>query len=340
MKSFKQHLTEIYGLKSVKDLVFSRLDGRVSLPISKMMFARLTSEKKRIRSVHITDFEGFEDLLPLLGTRKQIATMNSLSDIQVVRYGVTGPAGIAIVLEGYPVLESSYDLHSRVDNQGRRWIDIDQISEVTDDKLIEHKLLGALHVVRTKIMKEVRQKFKFQAREWNKLNMELPDRKTEREKDDELRSAGFLERTGSLRQIQGYVIKRYMDLVESDVWKPNISNVIELLSGTSGKASMWNEVDLVDTEIVEVHVTRFDLRQWVIDAGGNPDDPDDDVMGFMDEGDLLYYNGNYMMYTDGGYDKKYRTEIVINSSTTGLDESAEKHFKNLFTEVQRYNNAR
>ena len=64
MKTFKQHLTEIYGLKSVKELVFSNLNIRPALPISKLMFTRLTSEKKRIRSVHVTGFDGFEDLLP------------------------------------------------------------------------------------------------------------------------------------------------------------------------------------------------------------------------------------------------------------------------------------
>ncbi|SVD68613.1 uncharacterized protein METZ01_LOCUS421467, partial [marine metagenome] len=189
-----------------------------------------------------------------------------------------------------------------------------------------------------KIMKEVRQKFKFQAREWNKLNMELPDRKTEREKDDELRSAGFLERTGSRRQIQGYAIRRYMELVETMVWKPHVSEVIELLSGSHD--SDWNEIDLVDTEIVEVHIVKFDFRQWVIDAGGDPDDPDDDVLAFMDMDDIAYHNGTHDLYMEAGYNRRYKTVVVNNTDAGGMDESAQKHFKDLFLKQVRYNNAR
>ncbi|MAH44158.1 hypothetical protein CL614_10670 [archaeon] len=340
MKSFKQHLTEIYGLKSVKELVFSNLNVRPSLPISKLMFMRLTSEKKRIRSIHVTGFEGFVDLLSLLGTRKQVATMTNLGAMDTIKHGVTEPAGIAVVLEGYPVLESSYDLHTRVDDQGRRWIDIDQITEVTKDREIEDTLVGAMHVVRSKIIKEIRQKFKFEAREWENLNMELPDRKAEKEEDDELRKFGVLRRTASRRQIQGYAIKRYMDLIESMVWKPNITRVMELLSGATSYEWSWNEIDLVDTEIVEVHLLKFDVRQWVINSGGDPDDPEDDMLAFMDEDDLEYYNGHYIWYMKNGYNKKYKTIVVNNADNAMLDANAQKHFRDLFAEVQRYNKAR
>ena len=302
MRTFRQHLNEIYGLKTTKDLVFSKLTGRVSLPISKLMFTRLTSEKKRVRSIHVTNFEGFEDLLPLLGTRKQIATMNKVKYASVVKQGVSAGGGIAVVLEGYPVFESSYDLHTRVDSQGRRWIDIDQIAEVSKDSKIEDILLGALHVVRSQIIKEVRQKFNFSIREWEKMNMSLPDRRKEQEEDEEMRTMGVMTRTASRRQIQGYIIKRYMDLVESKVWKPNITKVMELLSG--GQETDWNEVDLVDTEIVEVHLVEFDLRQWVKDAGGDPDDPEDDMLAFMDEDDIAYHNGSHDFYMEMGNDKQ------------------------------------
>ena len=340
MRTFKQHLNEIYGLKSVKDLVFSNLDGRVSLPISKMMFARLTSEKKRVRSIHVTDFDGFEDLLPLLGTRKQIATMNKTRFASVVKMGVSAGGGIAVVLEGYPVFESNYDLHTRVDSQGRRWIDIDQIAEVSKDANIEKTLLGKLHAVRSKIMIEIRKKFNFRAQFWDYLNMKLPDRRKEKIEDDELRSAGLLDRTASRRQIQGYAIKRYMELVETMVWKPHISEVIELLSGTSGNQTDWNEIDLVDTEIVEVHILNFDWKQWVIDGGGDPDDPEDDMLAFMTPEDIAYYNGNHDLYMEAGYNSRYKTIVVNNTDASVMDESAQKHFKDLFLQQVRYNNAR
>ena len=335
MNTFRQHLTEIYGLKTVKDLVFSNIDGRVSLPISKKMFMRLTSEKKRVRSIHVTDIEGFEDLLPLLGTRKQIATMNKTRFSSIVRSGVTGAGGIAVVLEGYPVFESDYDLHSRVDDQGRRWIDLDQIAQVSNDTNIEKTLLGKLHVVRQKIIKEIAKKFNFKVRFWEYLHGSLPDRRKEKEEDDELRAAGLMTRTASRRQIQGYAIKRYMELVEDMVWKPNITRVIELLSG--GGESDWNEIDLVDTEIVEVHVIKFDFRQWIIDGGGDPDDPEDDMLAFMTPDDIAYWNGNYNFYIEAGYDKDFKTIIVNNKETDGLDSKSMNHFKKLFDEFGSYN---
>ena len=62
MQSFKQHLlTEVWGKKKTKDLVFTNIDdSNLALPISKKMFDRLLGERKPIRAVHITNFDGFE----------------------------------------------------------------------------------------------------------------------------------------------------------------------------------------------------------------------------------------------------------------------------------------
>ncbi len=76
MKNFKQHLTELWGAKKTKDLVFTNIDhGELALPISKKMFDRLLGERKPIRAIHITDFDGFEDLIALQGSRKQVSAM-------------------------------------------------------------------------------------------------------------------------------------------------------------------------------------------------------------------------------------------------------------------------
>ena len=174
---------------------------------------------------------------------------------------------------------------------------------------------------------------------WEYLDGSLPDRRKEKEEDDELRAAGLMTRTASRRQIQGYAIRRYMELVETMVWKPHVSEVIELLSGTneSGNETDWNEIDLVDTEIVEVHVIKFDFRQWIIDGGGDPDDPEDDMLAFMTPDDIAYWNGNYNFYIEAGYDKDFKTIIVNNKETDGLDSKSMNHFKKLFDEIGSYN---
>ena len=66
MKNFKEYLAEVWGSKKTKDLVFMNIDDSdLALPISKKMFDRLMGERKHIRAVHITDFDGFEDLIAL-----------------------------------------------------------------------------------------------------------------------------------------------------------------------------------------------------------------------------------------------------------------------------------
>ena len=125
MKSFSKYLTEVWGAKKTKDLVFSNISsGDLALPISKKMFDRLMGERKPIRAVHITNFDGFEDLIALQGSRKQVSAMTYLSDsaIERVRDGIAVEGGIAAVLKGYPVMSSDIDLHSVVDEQGRRWL--------------------------------------------------------------------------------------------------------------------------------------------------------------------------------------------------------------------------
>ena len=108
-----------------------------------------------------------------------------------------------------------------------------------------------------------------------------------------------------------------------------------MLSG--GGESDWNEIDLVDTEIVEVHVIKFDFRQWIIDGGGDPDDPEDDMLAFMTPDDIAYWNGNYNFYIEAGYDKDFKTIIVNNKETDGLDSKSMNHFKKLFDEIGVYN---
>ena len=80
MNTFRQHLAEVYGYKDIKDLVFMNVDqADLALPISKKMFDRLLGERKKLRAVHLTDFKGFQDLIKLQRTRKQISV--SLSQL-------------------------------------------------------------------------------------------------------------------------------------------------------------------------------------------------------------------------------------------------------------------
>ena len=45
-----------------------------------------------------------------------------------MRDGIDVEGGMAVVLKGSPVLESDVDLHSMVDDQGRRWLMLHNIT--------------------------------------------------------------------------------------------------------------------------------------------------------------------------------------------------------------------
>ena len=73
------------------------------------------------------------------------------------------------------------------------------------------------------------------------------------------------------------------------------------------------------------------------DSGGDPDDPEDDMLAFMTPDDVAYWNGNYNFYIEAGYDKDFKTIIVNNKETDGLDSKSMNHFKKLFDEIGSYN---
>ena len=67
-----------------------------------------------------------------------------------------------------------------------------------------------------------------------------------------------------MRKLQGYAIKRYMDKIERQVWKPNLKALASIFDpvGDQHLRSNWNEIPLVDFEIKEVHIVRVDILKY------------------------------------------------------------------------------
>jgi|TARA_B100002003_G_C14100339_1_gene529174 hypothetical protein len=338
MNTFRQHLVEVYGEKEIKDLVFMNLDqSDLALPISKRMFDRLLGERKKLRAVHLTDVKGFQNLIKLQGTKKQIAAMTTLTDMDVVRDGVAQKAGMAVVITGFPVIESEFDLHSQVDKQGRRWITLERITLNIGFAELWRGMKKQIKDVRDEILYDLEKKFGGSPDFWEYLHIPLESEEWEEFQDELKRADKKLKRTVTMRKLQGHAIKLYMDKIEKQVWKPNLNAIISILqpTGEVQKRSRWNEISLVDIEIKEVHMIRVDVLKyaketWDIDV--NDPDEFEAIQDFDDD-----LNGEYNLYKKLGYDKKFKSVFVDTPEAVGLDRNSEYHFQQLFLDVNMFN---
>jgi len=342
MNTFKQHLTEVWGKKKTKDLVFQNIDTTdLALPISKKMFDRLLGERKPIRAVHITNFDGFEDLIALQGSRKQVSAMTYLSDVTIdrVRDGIAQEGGMAVVLKGSPVLSSDIDLHSQVDEQGRRWIMLQNITQSMGFDMLWKGMKKQIQDVRDEILYELEKKFGGSPPFWEYLHIPLESEEWEEFQDELKRADKKIRRKVTMRQLQGYAIKRYMEKIERQVWKPNLkaleSGVFDPV-GEKNRRSSWNEVPLVDIEIKEVHIIRVDVMKYAEETWGiDVNDPDEfETIQDFDED----FNRQYNRYKLAGYDKKFKSIYVDTIEGAGLDVDAKYHFQQLFVDVNMFNN--
>ena len=340
MKNFKEYLTEVWGKKKTKDLVFTNIsDSNLALPISKKMFDRLMGERKPIRAVHITNFDGFEDLIALQGSRKQVSAMTHLSDtaIESVRDGIAVEGGMAVVLKGSPVLESDVDLHSMVDDQGRRWLKLHNITSGMGFDMLYKGMKKNVQDVRDEILYELEKKFGGSPDFWEYLHIPLESEEWEEFQDDLKRLDNKLKRNVTMRKLQGYAIKRYMDKIERQVWKPNLKALASVFDpvGERNVRSNWNEVSLVDFEIKEVHIVRVDILRYAEEVWGiDVNDPDEfETVQDFDE-DM---NRQYNRYKLAGYDKKFKSIYVDTFGAAGLDADAKFHFQQLFVDTNMYN---
>ena len=340
MKNFKEYLAEVWGSKKTKDLVFMNIDTTdLALPISKKMFDRLLGERKPIRAVHITNFDGFEDLIALQKSRKQVSAMTYLSDLDIerVRDGIAQEGGMAVVLKGSPVLTSDIDLHSQVDEQGRRWIMLQNITQSMGFDMLWKGMKRQIKDVRDEILYELEKKFGGSPPFWEYLHVSLESEEWEEFQDELKRADKKIKRNVTMRQLQGFAIKRYMDKIERQVWKPNLKALASVFDpvGERNTRSSWNEIPLVDIEIKEVHILRVDVIKYAEETWGiDINDPDEfEVLEDFDE-DM---NRQYNRYKLAGYDKKFKSIYVDSEYTGNFDSDTKYHFQQLFVDVNQFN---
>ena len=241
-------------------------------------------------------------------------------------------------MKGSSVLSSDIDLHTLVDEQGRRWIMLQNITQSMGFDMLWKGMKKQIQDVRDEILYELEKRFGGSPDFWEYLHIPLESEEWEEFQDELKRADGKLKRNVTMRKLQGFAIKRYMDKIERQVWKPNLkaleSGVFDPV-GEQNKRSNWNEVSLVDFEIKEVHIVRVDILKYAEEVWGiDVNDPDEfETVQDFDED----FNRQYNRYKLAGYDKKFKSVYVDTTGGVGLDATAKYHFQQLFVDVNMYN---
>tara|TARA_Y100000590_G_scaffold391414_1_gene467992 strand:+ start:31 stop:1122 length:1092 start_codon:yes stop_codon:yes gene_type:complete len=100
-------------------------------PLSKPMMNRLGRGQENVRALHSTDADGLDTLISLQNTAKSISVFTRLKDKSsgdIMVQGVETDGGVIVELEGDIAFKGDYDIFTSADNQGRRWLDLQQFS--------------------------------------------------------------------------------------------------------------------------------------------------------------------------------------------------------------------
>jgi hypothetical protein len=191
--------------------------------------------------------------------------------------------------------------------------------------------------VRDEILYELEKRFGGSPDFWEYLHIPLESEEWEEFQDELKRADKKIKRNVTMRQLQGFAIKRYMDKIEREVWKPNIKALAAVFDpiGERNTRSSWNEIPLVDFEIMEVHIIRVDVLKYAEETWGmDVNDPDEfEVIQDFDEDMNRIYN----RYKLAGYDKKFKSIYVDTAEAAGLDVDSKYHFQQLFVDVNMFN---
>ena len=194
-----------------------------------------------------------------------------------------------------------------------------------------------IQYVRDEILYELEKRFGGSPDFWEYLHIPLESEEWEEFQDELKRADKKIKRNVTMRQLQGFAIKRYMDKIERQVWKPNLKALASIFDpvGDQHVRSNWNEVPLVDFEIKEVHIVRVDIMKYAEEVWGiDVNDPDEfETVEDFDEDMNRIYN----RYKLAGYDKKFKSLYVDTMGAVGLDADAKYHFQQLFVDVNLFN---
>lgn len=108
----------------------------LSLPIVKKLV-----QPKREKSFHITDVKNLDKVASIQGKSKSISTFNKTDFFSPITMGtgIGTRGGVAVILSGIVLADSIWDLMTRPDESGRRWVQPGNV--LYDDFSIKHRIV-------------------------------------------------------------------------------------------------------------------------------------------------------------------------------------------------------
>ena len=153
MKSFKAFLEErarmtpeiraYLGTRAKPYQYWMSKQFTLPFPLSKGMMSRMQNVTENMLAFHITDIDNLDTLYDLQGSAKSLSVStfvkNEYSGMEMLE-GVETAGGVLVEVRGDILFQGMFDIFTSPDNQGRRWIDLNQFSRrLTNDN--KHYLL-------------------------------------------------------------------------------------------------------------------------------------------------------------------------------------------------------
>lgn len=259
MKSFKEYIREkvnrdIINYSKAVDKVMSPENGRF-IPISPAVVERIYGSRKKVKSYHVTNDQGFLDLMKIQGTKKAVATATLIRATEASR-GVAHAGGIVVQIEGYPLFGAEKDLFSGVDESGRRWLKLRAWEKSVPDK--HRKKFQAAK-------EEYEATAKKTASKWiDKFLKEFPEKNVRQQNLGYLRvvmsnvAYDSAENKEKVNRMKADIVKEYMDNAEK--WIKKHSNLLSIYFMSAGPKpkitnSVNNELIMNQVKIKKVFVT-------------------------------------------------------------------------------------
>ena len=263
MQSFKQFLTEGEATN------LSELILKGAIPFSEKMWNRITGKTPTVMyGMHVTDWNGVFDILnKVVGRKKSLPVMTDPTTEWLAQFasgrGVLTDGGIFLICQGTVIAEFGEDIGSYRDKQGRRWVD----PSFTASFGLRLQWLGFLEKLHERILETVINSQDGNPAMQKKFGTVLPeyeDDPAEYWRSNDVNDImGLLGNYGNPLEKRAAIIM-YMEEVEKELKKPHYQESLMhmfLFGGShedpmTGGVSrqMWNELFMVDTEILKIMV--------------------------------------------------------------------------------------
>ena len=267
MKRFKQYISEeIYDASE-----YSRLFGSYMIPFSEKMWQRITGEEHlTMYGLHVTDVEGLEIILNrVIGRKKSLPVMDDVAkpwiDNLAKGMGVVTDGGVILLCKGTIIARFGEDIGSSRDSQGRRWVDITYAADKASADAFKQKMQALQDEIYEKIVLSQDGSPEGQ----RVYGTVVPEDQGYDGPEDYWRSNDVwtfesIFDMGNGRE-KAAAFRMYIDGIEAELKKPEWKDMLtklftfgsQKLDNESGKYSgrqMWNEMFMIDTQIMKAMV--------------------------------------------------------------------------------------